>query len=296
MKTDPRCITIDGDKLKRKRLKKGFTQEQLSEISGISMRTLGNTERPGPHNMFKANVIAVANALECETCDLSYDQEVTGDEADVINILQLEDSVDNEFLRTEFMLEISPYADEPLRMATEGLLKASGSKNRVSYAIAEVSGYMRSIVWRAPELKFHMKRLVSVIVKSYDSAGLDDETSTAELRVNLQDNLKALGKMEVLPEHAKKETELIVRLLSRSAETESNDKLLRAVKMSMYWLRDYWDIVCQEQAAHYAWSDVCCMLTGAPDEYSVRASIVREINEFALYVSLLDPLYEMMHK
>ena len=296
MKSDPRCITIDGDKLKGKRKEKGLTQDQLAEKGGISVETLRKKERPGPQNMFKHSVVALANALDCETCDLSYDQEIVEDEAEVADILQLKDDSVKEPLCDEPLLELSQYADEPLRMATRGLLKASGSKDRVSYAIAAISGYMRSIVWRAPELKFHMKGLVSAIVKSYDSAGLDDETSTAELRANLQDNLAALRKNEALPEHAKKETELIVRLLARSAETGCKEKLLRAVKTSMYWLRDYWDIICQDQAAHYAWSDVCCMLTGAQDDYSMRASIVREINEFALYVSLLDPLYEMMHK
>ena len=296
MKSDPRCITIDGDKLKGKRKEKGLTQDQLAEKAGISVETLRKKERPGPQNMFKHSVVALANALECETCDLSYVQEKIKEKETVVDTFQANNDMVNEAIPTEPQLELSQYADEPLRMATGGLLKAFGSRDRVSYAIAAVSGYMRSIVWRAPELKFHMKGLVNVIVASYDSAGLDDETSTAELRANLQDNLAALGKNEALPEHAKKETELIVRLLARSAETGCKEKLLRAVKTSMYWLRDYWDIICQDQAAHYAWSDVCCMLTGAQDDYSMRASIVREINEFALYVSLLDPLYEMMHK
>ena len=287
--------TVDGDKLKERRIAKGLSQEKLSKISGLHKDTIRNKEKPGPQDMREHSVVALANALECDPRELLYEQENVAEE-DVVEVSQSVDADNAEFSHTEAVLELSPYADEPLKMASSGLLKSAGSKDRVSYAIASISGYMRSIIWRVPELKFHMRGLVNVIARTFEVAVLDEETATAELRANLKDNLTALGKTEVLPEHAKKEAELIVRLLARSAETESNDKLLRAVKTAMYWLRDYWNIICQDQAAHYAWSDVCCMLTGAPDDYSVRASIVREINEFVLYVSLLDPLFEMMHK
>jgi len=295
MKPDPRCLIIDGDKFKRKRMEKGLTQEQLYDISGISVRTLVNVEKPGPYNMFKRNVVVFANIFECDPRELLYEQE-TVEEEDMVEISQLEDADNAELSYTEAVLELSPYADEPLKMASSGLLKSTGSKDRVSYAIASISGYMRSIIWRVPELKFHMRGLVNIIVRSFDISSLDTETATPELRVNLQENLTALGNIESLPEHAKKEVEQITGLLDRSAETRCNEKLLRAVKASMCWLRDYWELVCKDQAAHYAWSDVCCMLTGAPDDYSTRSSILREVNEFALYVSILDPIYEMMHK
>ena len=287
--------TVDGDKLKERRIAKGLSQEKLSKISGLHKDTIRNKEKPGPQDMREHSVVALANALECAPRDLLYEQETVAEE-DVVEVSQLEDADNAEVSHTEAVLELSPYADEPLKMASSGLLKATGSKDRVSYAIASISGYMRSIIWRVPELRFHMRGLVNIIARSFDISSLDTETATPELRVNLQENLTALGNIESLPEHAKKEVEQITGLLDRSAETRCNEKLLRAVKASMCWLRDYWELVCKDQAAHYAWSDVCCMLTGAPDDYSTRSCILREVNEFALYVSILDPIYEMMHK
>ena len=93
----------------------------------------------------------------------------------------------------------------------------------------------------------------------------------------------------------KMESELVVGLLVRSQMTNDVAEQLRAVKVSMYWLRDNWQYVCHKQAAYYAWSDICCMLTGAPVDYFTRSSIMEKVNEFALYVSLLDPVYAMSH-
>lgn len=287
--------TVDGDKLKERRIAKGLSQEKLSKIAGLHKDTIRNKEKTGPQDMREHSVVALANAFACDPRELLYDQEIVAEE-DVVEASLSEDTNNVECSHTEAVLEISPYADEPLKMASSGLLKATGSKNRVSYAIASISGYMRSIIWRVPELKFHMRGLVNIIVRSFDISSLDTETATPELQVNLQENLMALGKINSLPEHAKKEAELITGLLARSAETRCNEKLLRTVKAAMYWLRDYWNTVCQDQAAHYALSDVCCMLTGVSDDYATRTAILREVNEFALYVSILDPLYEMMHK
>ena len=291
VKKDERCYVIDGDKLRGKRISLGFTQKELYERSGVGVDSIRKHEKAGPHNMYMANVVALANALQCTPQELFY---VQCERAAVADETVPECQI-NESPERERPLAISPYADEALRMATAGLLRTTGSRERVSYAIASISGYMRSIVWRAPELKYHMSGLINVIVRSYESARLDDETSMHELRNDLRSSLLEIRNLEDLHDCANKEAGLIIDLLDGVTRSKDNDRLLRAVKLAMYWLRDYWHVICRAQAALYAWSDVCCLLGGAPDDHTTRECIMREVNEFALYVSLLDPLYEMMH-
>lgn len=301
-KTDSRYYLIDGTKLKNKRRKTGLTQAELAERLDMDVSTLQKNEREGPHNMFIANVTAIATMLKCNPEDLLYDSVDPPDtsteqvrKTDAQASPQAGDEASDIFIYEAQTLVLSPYADEALKMAVTGLIRASGGKNRVSMSIASISGYMRSIVWRTPGLKNHMLGLIEAIIPALGSSQLDDESAILALRTGLRNNMAELRDVEELPAHAKKEGELIVALLVRSQMANNDGEQLRAVKASMYWLRNYWQYVCQKQTAYYAWSDICCMLSGAPTDYFTRASIMTKVNEFALYVSLLDPIYEMIH-
>lgn len=301
-KEDKRCFVIEGTKLKNKRREMNLTQEKLAEIIDIDVSTLRKNEREGPHNMFISTVTAIATVLNCAPCDLFHE----GADSSSFSHEPVSAKATSEFEPEDIgsdamesmkkqLLTLSPYADEPLKMASAGLLKAEGSKERVSVAIASISGYMRSIIWRAPGLKNHMQRLVEAIIPALSVTELDDESAIMDLRTGLRNNMAELRDIEILPTHARTEGTLIIDLLVQSQMTNDANEQLRAIKASMFWLRDYWQFVCHEQAAYYAWSDVCCMLTGAPVDYNTRANIIASVNELALYVSLLDPLYAMMH-
>lgn len=301
-KEDKRCYAIDGTKLKNKRRELSLTQEQLAKMLDIDVSTLRKNEREGSHNMFISNVTAIATVLHCAPSDLFYEAANSASSstepvcAKAISELKPEDANSDEVVcREKQLLMLSPYADEPLKMASAGLLKEEGSKERVSVAIASISGYMRSIIWRAPGLKNHMQRLVEAIVPPLSVSELDDDSTILALRTGLRNNMAELSDIENLPTHARTEGTLIIDLLVRSQMTNDANEQLRAIKASMFWLRDYWQFVCHAQAAYYAWSDVCCMLTGAPVDYNTRANITASVNELALYVSLLDPLYAMIH-
>ena len=301
-KEDKRCFVIDGTKLKNKRREAGLTQVKLAEILGIDVSTLRKNEHEGPHNMFVSTVTAIATVLHCPPNDLFYEDSNLSSfssepiSAKAISVFEPEET-DSDTLESmkKQLLTLSPYADEPLKMASAGLLNAEGSKERVSVAIASISGYMRSIIWRAPGLKNHMQRLVEAIIPALSVSELDEESTIMNLRTGLRNNMAELSDIENLPTHARTEGSIITDLLVRSQMTNDANEQLRAIKASMYWLRDYWQFVCHTQAAYYAWSDVCCMLTGAPVDYDTRANITASVNELALYVSLLDPLYAMTH-
>ena len=167
----------------------------------------------------------------------------------------------------------------------------------VSVAIACVAGYLRSIVWRAPDLKCHTQGLIASITPALGSSQLDTHPVVmGELWSGIKNNLASLAELESLPVYAQDENRMVIDLLMQSRLNNDNSEKLRAVRAALYWLRDYWQYICQEMPAYYAWNDVCCVLTGAPTDYTTRSYIISQINEFALYVSIHDPIYKMVHK
>ena len=238
-KEDNRCFTIDGTKLKNKRQEMNLTQEKLAQITNpnIDVSTLRRNEHPGPHNMFVATVVAIATALHCAPTELFYEDTTLSSAADEpvcerdIFKADQEDTGSDALITTELhMLTLSPYADEPLKMASAGLLKASGSRERVSVSIASIAGYMRSIIWRAPALMNHVQGLIEATTSALSASKLDDESTILALRTGLKNNMAELRGIEGLPVHAKMESELVVGLLVRSQMTNDVAEQLRAVK------------------------------------------------------------------
>ena len=297
-------VTIDGDRFKSMREAKHFTQKKLAEAIGMTESTIYKNERPGHHEIYRNTLIAIITTLAIEASDICVVSEVVHGSADEfveeLPILESDDeneSGDSSVQQEHPTITLSPYADEPLKMATAGLLKQEGSEDRVSVAIACVAGYLRSIVWRAPDLKCHTQGLIASITPALGSSLLDTHPVVmGELWSGIKNNLASLAELESLPAYAQNENRMVIDLLMQSRLNNDNSEKLRAVRAALYWLRDYWQYICQEMTAYYAWNDICCVLTGAPTDYTTRSYIISQINEFALYVSIHDPIYKMVHK
>lgn len=202
-----------------------------------------------------------------------------------------QDSYSNQHSLQEEILYLSDYVDDPLKMASLSLVKPSGSPERVSYAIAGIAGYLRSIVARVPELKNHTQCILTSITPALSSSFLDSNKNTVNILCgNIRSNIAALLETDSIPTHARIEADSIMHLLTESRLSDDNVKRLSAIKLLLFWLHDYWQYVCQSLYAYYLLNDICCVLSGAPVDYETRSNIVARINEFAMYVSRLDPI------
>ena len=194
-------------------------------------------------------------------------------------------------------LRLSDRLDDALRMASAGLEKSEGSPERVSNAIACITGYLRSIIHRAPELKNNSQGLVDAITATLASATLDpDHTSMEDLCSVIKNGIAELKELDQLPKQAKQEADEIISRL-QVARLDSDDvQRLRAIKAALFWLHDYWVSICMEQSAYNALSGVSCAMASAPTDYSIRSRLVAHVNSFAAYVAMYDPVYREMHK
>jgi transcriptional regulator with XRE-family HTH domain len=70
----PRVIYLDGGKIKRVRLRRGLTQRDLSERSGVAQSTISALEKRGRNERFyPSTVTRLADALEVDPDDLLAD-------------------------------------------------------------------------------------------------------------------------------------------------------------------------------------------------------------------------------
>lgn len=189
-------------------------------------------------------------------------------------------------------LHLSDRMDNALRMASAGLEKSEGSPERVSNAIACITGYLRSIIHRAPELKKNSQGLVDAITATLASADLDsDHTSMEDLWSVIKNGIAELKELERLPKQAKQEADDIIARLQVARLDNDDIQRLRAIKAALFWLHDYWASICMEQSTYNALSGVSCAMASAPTDYSTRSRLVAHVNTFASYVAMYDPVY-----
>ncbi len=194
-------------------------------------------------------------------------------------------------------LHLSDRMDNALRMASAGLEKSEGSPERVSNAIACITGYLRSIIHRAPELKKNSQGLVDAITATLASADLDsDHTSMEDLWSVIKNGIAELKELERLPKQAKQEADDIIARLQVARLDNDDIQRLRAIKAALFWLHDYWASICMEQSTYNALSGVSCAMASAPTDYSTRSRLVAHVNTFASYVAMYDPVYREIHK
>ncbi len=194
-------------------------------------------------------------------------------------------------------LHLSDRMDDALRMSSAGLEKEEGSPERVSYAIASITGYLRSITFRAPELKKNTQGLVNTIAAILSSAVLDPDHSSMEyLWPVIKNGMAELKEFEHLPKQARQEADSIIASLQQARLDNDDVHRLRAVKATLFWLHDYWPFICTETSAYNTLSGVSCAMTSAPTDYATRSRLVACLNIFAGYVAMYDPVYREIHK
>lgn len=276
--------------MKDRRVKLGLTQKTLAEKSHVSENSISAYERNTSRAM-PDNATALAKALDMELLDLFDAPTATASEASETEVVEVT------LCATNPPLKITSQADDILKMAAAGLERDDGSPERVSFAIANITGYLRSIVYRAPKLKENTQGLVDAITSVLSTSVLDaDRTSMEDMWSVMKNNVAELKALDRISAQARIEADSSIEALQKSRLDNDDIQKLKAAKSVLYWLHDYWNLICLEQAAYDALSGVCCCLASAPTDYTTRSKLVAHVNTFAAYVAMYDPVYMAMHK
>lgn len=276
--------------MKERRIKLGLTQKTLAEKSHVSENSISAYERNTSRAM-PDNATALAKALGMELLDLFDAPTSTASETSETEVVEVTPCATNP------PLKITSQADDILKMAAAGLERDDGSPERVSFAIANITGYLRSIVYRAPKLKENTQGLVDAITAALSTSVLDaDRTSMEDLWPVMKNNVAELKALDRISAQARIEADSSIEALQKSRIDNDDTQRLKAVKSVLFWLHDYWNLICLEQAAYDALSGVCCCLASASTDYATRSKLVAHVNTFAAYVAMYDPVYIAMHK
>lgn len=278
-----------GDLLKARRMELGLTQDDLAEKSNVSKNTISAYER-NASRATPSSAKSLAKALNMELVDL-FEYPAVVEEVIEVAVEEVTPRA------TDPALKITSQADDVLRMAAAGLEKNEGSPERVSFAIANITGYLRSIVCRAPELKENSQGLVDAFTVALSTAVLDpDRTSMEDMWSVMKNGIAELKMLDRIPSQARIEAETVIAALQKSRMDNDDTQRLQAVKAVLYWLHDYWTSVCKELSAYNTLSGASCAMASAPTDYSTRARLVAHINTFSSYVAMYDPVYREIHK
>lgn len=288
--TNPNYLLPKAAIMKERRMKLGLTQKALAEKSKVSLGTISAYER-NASQATPDSATALAKALDMELMDLFDAPPTTADtssQTDVVEVLPCS---------TNPPLKITSQADDILKMAAVGLERDNGSPDRVSFAIANITSYLRSIIYRVPKLKENTQGLVDAITATLSTSVLDANcTSIEDLWSVMKKNLAELKALDKISTQARIEADSSIEALQKSRLENDGTQKLKAIKTVLYWLHDYWNLICLEQAAYNALAGVCCCLASAPTDYNTRSRLVAHVNTFATYVAMYDPVYIAMHK
>lgn len=288
--TNPTYYLPKAAVMKERRIKLGLTQKTLAEKSHVSENSISAYERNSSRAM-PDSATALAKALDMELLDLFDAPTSTASETSETEVVEVTPCATNP------PLKITSQADDILKMAAAGLERDDGSPERVSFAIANITGYLRSIVYRAPKLKENTQGLVDAITAALSTSVLDaDRTSMEDLWSVMKNNVAELKDHDRLSAQARIEADSSIETLQKSRIDNDDTQRLKAVKSVLYWLHDYWNLIYSEQAAYDALSGVCCCLASASTDYATRSKLVAHVNTFAAYVAMYDPVYIAMHK
>ena len=204
----------------------------------------------------------------------------------------------NQVSEGEDDLYLTDDMDDVLRTASTGLEKSDGSQERVSYAIARITGYLRTIIFRAPELKERVHGLVTSIVVALSASVLDSDHSSMELLcTEIKRCIVALSECEQiqLPKQARKDASDAISMMQVARLDGDDNMRLRAIKAALYWINDYWSLICMKQSAYDMLSAISCTLSSAPTDNKTRSRLVTYLNSFASDVAIYDPVNKMLH-
>lgn len=230
--TNPTYYLPKAAVMKERRIKLGLTQKALAEKSHVSENSISAYERNSSRAM-PDNATALAKALGMELLDLFDAPTATASETSETEVVGVTPCATNP------PLKITSQADDILKMAAAGLERDDGSLERVSFAIANITGYLRSIVYRAPKLKENTHGLVDAITAALSTSVLDaDRTSMEDLWSVMKNNVAELKDHDRLSAQARIEADSSIETLQKSRIDNDDTQRLNAVKSVLYWLHD----------------------------------------------------------
>ncbi len=167
-------MKVNSQLLKATRNKKCWSQEQLGEISGLSLRTIQRIETKGTASQESIKALAAVLELSCEQIQLIQQEEkITPQAADIKNVnetalIQNEDATNNELTAYKkrylwgmfaviaanmigFLGIYSAYTEQRIDEPTMQLLK-----NIVSGALLFSTSVLTYKAWKKGALKFEL--------------------------------------------------------------------------------------------------------------------------------------------
>jgi len=280
-----------GKYIKKAREDAGLTQEEVASAIGCSRQTVSKweTDRNEPfmdvlQKLSKLYNVNIEYFYGENTTDIDESKETF--EPGVIDVTIADNSVKTENDNIVDLAFIES-VDDAIQLNCAGLLKSVGSKERVTYALSGIAGYLRVAAGMFPKVKDNTQSLVNSIVAALSNATMDIENSAVNNQwPYLKNNIATLIETVSLPEQSQKEAQMIIHMMLRSRLLNDNVQKEEAIKSALFWLGDSWHHICQQSAAYSALNHVCCMLSGADTGYKTRQSIVISINSFSNLIKL----------
>lgn len=285
-----RYVKIDSEKLKSKRCEKVISQASLAELAGLHVNTISSIESNKNGKTRLDSAKRIADALEITMAELLVKNDIYEDS---IRETSHPLNISGENVKK---LTIDDSVDEPLKKAVAGLILENGSKERVSNAIAMIAGYLKSIVCRVPELKNNTLWIVDSIISTLLFSELDNQCTSIENHWSvIKVALSELMSIECVSVQAKKEADEIIKNIQQARLYSDDIRWSHVIKSLLYWLRDYWNLICIEPIAYSLLASVSCIMSSAPTDYETRYRLTTSVNNFATYVAIYDPVYKAIH-
>lgn len=287
-------LQINGTLLSRLRKEMGLSQEKLAGRADVSEGSIRNYEHKGVHGIHPETLKKVANALAVEPAVLIVTEDIdttleTEVQPPLVHNIEAENGAFVQQDSHQEPLRLNKIADELLTSICDGLLFATGSPERVSLSISNISAYLCSIVNQLDGLKNHSHLIISAVAPALSKSELDtDGALNADLWASFKNSMSELSEIDVLPHYARKEIVPIVDLITQARLNDDNNQRHEAIKRSLFWINDNWQLVFRHSDSYNAFRDVASMLRGAPTDYETRQYIVTSINAFISWIPLYD--------
>lgn len=273
--------------LKKLRNAAGFKQREVADILNYRRQTISKWEtgenEPSIEDLKKLSKLYNVN-IECfygENNTIVDESEETFDPS-----VKEDNSIENE-MDNLIDLAFADNVDISIKLNCAGVLESTGSEERVTYAIAGITGYLRGIVNMKPKAREHTQALVDSIVIALSNATIDVNNTSIEAQwPYLKNNISTIVETVELSEQSQKEAYIIIDKMIESRLSNDNLKKQEVIKLTLFWIGDSWSQIYMNNSAYSALSHVCCMLSGAATDFQTRQNIVTSINSFSSLIKI----------
>lgn len=253
---------MNGYAIKQLRIEHGLTQEKLAEKTDLSARTISDLETGRKDTASPKTLQALAEVLCPEDPNAFFEA--------------ILDHPDFEYEKAllEGNIRIPDVMCAPIRK----LLDAE-SGNCVSYVFACMTGYLRGHLGSFDVIAPHTYMIMDAVAPTMRTVKLVEHPGELELMwKGLVANIRALSKLECLPEDISQDAADVVWQLRNSRANNDMDARLAALRAAFFWLYDNWGSIKCEPDAYYALSDISILADNAS-----CSSVCRKHLFYALY-------------